>query len=268
MKSKIAALLLCLTPLLVDAGTPTAVYRGRVYTPQNFARGRWCSCAMCQSLRAQWATSSRTVIRTKTVTSPQVMRVKKTRTVMKTQRVMTGKRCVNGVCRPIYEIRMVPTKEEYWEVVEAEASPDVPMPPQLANTELQSTPQGAIEAVFKLVNVPKGSVFVDLGCGDGRLIEAASDRGFLAIGVELEEERARETRNRLRGRATVIQGDVRDFAMGAADVIYVWLYPELLNELDFPEDKLVISYSHEFKGSKRVPVGNHVFYVKQPKLEY
>lgn len=40
-------------------------------------------------------------------------------------------------------------------------------------------------AAFELLKLKTGQVFVDLGCGDGRLLIGAAERGLTAIGIEL-----------------------------------------------------------------------------------
>jgi len=41
-----------------NLGAQTAVYRGRVYTPQNFPRATSCACGMCQNIRSQWRSTA------------------------------------------------------------------------------------------------------------------------------------------------------------------------------------------------------------------
>ncbi len=38
--------------------------------------------------------------------------------------------------------------------------------------------------LFQLVQLPKGSIYYDLGCGDGRMLRYARQHGYLAVGYE------------------------------------------------------------------------------------
>jgi len=42
-----------------------------------------------------------------------------------------------------------------------------------------------IDRVLKLADIKKGQKFIDLGCGDGRLVQAAARAGAQAIGYEI-----------------------------------------------------------------------------------
>ena len=138
----------------------------------------------------------------------------------------------------------------------------------LTNTELQSTPSKAVEAVFDILSIERGDVFMDLGCGDGRLLEVAYRKGMHPIGIELDKARAAEVRKRLRGKATVFTGDVRNFerTIQSADIVYVWLYPELLAQLNFPSTATVVSYSHEIPSGRKLEIDGHTFYVRKASL--
>ncbi len=47
------------------------------------------------------------------------------------------------------------------------------------------TKQAAVEAALDMLDAPKGSLLVDVGCGDGRFLNAAARRGYTAVGIEI-----------------------------------------------------------------------------------
>lgn len=43
-----------------------------------------------------------------------------------------------------------------------------------------------IQQALDLLQAPKGSTIVDIGCGDGRVLIAAAERGYVAVGIEIQ----------------------------------------------------------------------------------
>lgn len=65
-------------------------------------------------------------------------------------------------------------------------------------------------AALKLMDVPKGATIVDVGAGDGAVLKAAAERGYLVVGIELNPLLVFIARHRTRhfGRqVTVIRGN-------------------------------------------------------------
>jgi hypothetical protein len=86
------------------------------------------------------------------------------------------------------------------------------------------TPQIAVEAMLDAAELRPGETLVDLGAGDGRIIEAALRRGALsAIGYELDAERyaALVDRGLDVRHVDAMEAEIRD-----ADVITVYLLTE------------------------------------------
>ena len=284
MLRTVLALVLMLLPNFSSNSTQAgevAVYRGRTYTQTSFPRAEWCNCPMCQSIRTQWARvrvrSTPVVARAKVKTVSKVQRVKRTRTVMRSVsrcKIVRGrKQCFRELVPvqetywvevPVNEVQSKESKVEESEEDSTEQKQAEELPDTNTNTELHTTPDEAVQAVFEIIPHTKGSVFLDLGCGDGKLLEAAHSKGFQAVGVELDPVRVRRTRIRLRGRATIIEGDVRDVSLSTANVIYLWLYPSLISQLELPSTATVVSYRHKIPRSKLVVVNDHEFYVRRP----
>ena len=131
------------------------------------------------------------------------------------------------------------------------------------DTALLPTSMNAVRAMLKLVE-PKSDQWVyDLGCGDGRIVtEAVKQYGCMALGIEINPKSAQKARDRVikegvSGRAIIIEGDIFKFNFDRADIITLYLYPDLIKKI-VPLVKpgtTVISSNHDILGvitSKRI----------------
>lgn len=95
------------------------------------------------------------------------------------------------------------------------------------------TPQKVVEGMLELAKVSKGDVVYDLGCGDGRIvITAAKDYGATGIGVDLNPERIEEANAnaidaKVDDKVTFYEGDLFDFDFSKADVLTLYLLPDV-----------------------------------------
>jgi SAM-dependent methyltransferase len=95
------------------------------------------------------------------------------------------------------------------------------------------TPQPAVEQMLKLAEVKPGELVYDLGCGDGRIVITAARRfGARGIGVEIDPALVRRSRtnvrrHRLGKRVTIKQADIFKIDFSDADVVALYLLPEL-----------------------------------------
>jgi ribosomal protein L11 methylase PrmA len=119
----------------------------------------------------------------------------------------------------------------------------------------KATPQDVVEKMLELAEVKQGDVVYDLGCGDGRIpITAAKRYGARAFGWDLDPKLVRESReNAERGHVanlvTIELGDIFDLDLGKADVVTLYLLPELNAKLIPQLEKLKPGsriVSHEF----------------------
>jgi SAM-dependent methyltransferase len=90
-----------------------------------------------------------------------------------------------------------------------------------------------IEAALDLAQVRAGDRFLDLGCGDGRVLVAAARRGAKVRGVEIDEALAGQARERLATAGLAGEVEVRDMFRAdiEADVVYAYLSPAVLARL-------------------------------------
>lgn len=54
------------------------------------------------------------------------------------------------------------------------------------------TPQPVVDKMLDLANVKPGDVVYDLGCGDGRIVISAVERGARGVGIDLNPQRIAE----------------------------------------------------------------------------
>ncbi|MFH0847538.1 MAG: class I SAM-dependent methyltransferase [Chloroflexota bacterium] len=91
------------------------------------------------------------------------------------------------------------------------------------------TPPEFIEGFFELAPVASRDVVYDLGCGDGRLLFTALEKGAgRAVGIDIDPERIvfcrEEAKKRnLEDKVTFIQGDVLDVNLSDATVVFCYL---------------------------------------------
>jgi ribosomal protein L11 methylase PrmA len=88
-----------------------------------------------------------------------------------------------------------------------------------------------VEAMLRLADVRPGDVVYDLGCGDGRIVIGAAQRGARGVGVDIDPERVREARANARAagvedRVEIREGDLFETDVSDATVVMLFLQPE------------------------------------------
>lgn len=107
---------------------------------------------------------------------------------------------------------------------------------------ISPTPDPVIDAFLPWLDLAPDSLFIDLGCGDGRwLIAAHKQTGCRGLGVDVDEERLKMAKEAIRegaleGRVQVRQRDVFEFVMECddvreADAIVLYLFREAIVEM-------------------------------------
>lgn len=86
------------------------------------------------------------------------------------------------------------------------------------------TPHELVRAALKAAGVTAADHVYDLGCGDGRILRAATKLGAAATGVEFNPDLAALARKR---GARVIQGDLFAADFSEATVVTMYLLPNL-----------------------------------------
>jgi 16S rRNA G966 N2-methylase RsmD len=91
------------------------------------------------------------------------------------------------------------------------------------------TPPDVMAGFFELAPVTGSDVVYDLGCGDGRLLFYALDRGAgRAVGVEMKPEAIKVAReiienNGFEGRVTILESDMLEVNLQDATVVVCYL---------------------------------------------
>lgn len=101
-----------------------------------------------------------------------------------------------------------------------------------------------IQAFIDLADLKPGATILELGSGDGRVLIAAANQGYKAVGYELNPllvivSKLRTLRYRKQVR--VVWGNYWTKAWPEADAIYVFLLPKYMDKLD----KKCAQYAHK-----------------------
>lgn len=98
------------------------------------------------------------------------------------------------------------------------------------------TPPEVVEAMLKLGGVKAGDTVIDLGCGDGRIVVAAAQKGARGIGYDLNPERIKEAienaeKAGVKSRVQFIEKNLFDADIHQATVVTLYLLPEVNRRL-------------------------------------
>ena len=98
------------------------------------------------------------------------------------------------------------------------------------------TPQALVDKMLDMAKLTPNDIHYDLGSGDGRTVITAAKRGATAFGVEfnpkmVELSRANAEKEGVTGKATFVQGDIFQTDFSKANVITLFLLPELNERL-------------------------------------
>ena len=92
-----------------------------------------------------------------------------------------------------------------------------------------------VQTAFKLLKLKEGQTLLELGCGDGKVLIAAAEQGYCAVGIELNPLLALvawlRTR-RYKGRVRVILGNYWTTPWPPTDAVFVFLLDRFMPRLD------------------------------------
>ncbi len=119
-----------------------------------------------------------------------------------------------------------------------------------------ATSDEAIDRALELADLQPGERFVDLGCGDGRvLVRAAAQRGARVHGVEADPRMAAQARHVLAAGnvdGDVVEADFAEVDIGG-DVVFAYLSPATLQRLrarlgQLPDGTRVVTFGYAIPG--------------------
>jgi 16S rRNA A1518/A1519 N6-dimethyltransferase RsmA/KsgA/DIM1 with predicted DNA glycosylase/AP lyase activity len=123
------------------------------------------------------------------------------------------------------------------------------------------TRRAQAQAALDLLELKKGQTLYELGCGDGRVLKQAAEKGMNAVGYELNPVLvmvAWMNTIRYRQQVKIIWGDFWRADLSKADGIFVFLLDRFMTKLD---DKMkreitkpikLVSYAFKIPGKKPV----------------
>ena len=123
------------------------------------------------------------------------------------------------------------------------------------------TPQPVVEKMLELAKPKKTDVLYDLGCGDGRIVVTAAKKyGIKAFGFDIDPERVDEARENVRKNGvenlvTIEEKDIFTIDLSPANVVTLYLLPELNVKLIPQLEKLkpgsrVVTHDFDIEGIK------------------
>ncbi|MFA9288622.1 MAG: cyclopropane-fatty-acyl-phospholipid synthase family protein [Weeksellaceae bacterium] len=100
-----------------------------------------------------------------------------------------------------------------------------------------STSRSEIQGILNEISIKKNSTFVELGCGDGRVVRyAAKEYEVQGLGIEINPTLVwlARLRAKLDGTAQHVRFEVKnifDVDVSQANYVYIFLFPALLRKL-------------------------------------
>ena len=121
------------------------------------------------------------------------------------------------------------------------------------------TPQDVVERMLEMADVRPGEVVYDLGCGDGRIPVTASKKyGVKSWGFDINPKRVEESlenvaKHNVKSLCTIQLKDIFELDLSKADVITLYLLPQLNVKLIPQLDKLkpgsrIVSHDFNMEG--------------------
>ncbi len=99
------------------------------------------------------------------------------------------------------------------------------------------TPYDVVSIMLQLARVKKEDVVYDLGCGDGRMVVLAAQKyGCRGMGYDIDPERIAAAlenvrKNRVGSLVSIVRQDLFTLDFSAADVLSLYLLPEINEKL-------------------------------------
>ena len=123
------------------------------------------------------------------------------------------------------------------------------------------TPLVVVDKMLEMAGVKKGDLVYDLGCGDGRIVVAAAKKyGCQGVGYDIDPQRIKESKarvkkNKVESLVSIRQEDIFTLDLSKANVVTLYLLPELNVRLIPQLEKLkpgsrIVSHDFDMEGVK------------------
>jgi precorrin-6B methylase 2 len=151
----------------------------------------------------------------------------------------------------------IPKTRTWTETVQVPVSQQPTNTSQISSSaDTYATPLDAAKRILESMWTGSRATLLDLGSGDGRMVvEWARWTGSPAIGIESDPKRVAQSRAFAESRGvshlvTFIEDDFTKIAWPAADVIYLYQFPDVMVEVAgrLKHYDRVVSFSHEVPG--------------------
>jgi ribosomal protein L11 methylase PrmA len=121
------------------------------------------------------------------------------------------------------------------------------------------TPYDLVSKMLQMAQVKRGDLVYDLGCGDGRMLVLAAEKyGAHGVGYDIDPERVQASlenvaRHHVKNLVKIIQADIFTLDLGKADVIPIYLLPEMNRKLLPQFDKMkpgarIVCHDYDLEG--------------------
>jgi len=272
-----AALLILLC--LCDISFGQAVWNGRTYNAPVCNKP---NCAMCDAIRAQLAAQTvpvKSAVSVSTTVQYETRAVAKdtityeTRAVTKQVKRCNGRQCWYEnvteyvqvpILVPVQPILTTPTKAPEPKVSFRSNVPTPVVPVRDISLDLVPTPDDAVDILVQLLRPTPNDIFVEPGCGDGRVLKAVS-KICPSIGIELNPNTAETAQRNLGNDAVVLVEDATQADYTMATIVSMYLYPNVMEKIVplLQPGTRVVSYCHTIPGikCKEYTINGHTFYV-------
>ncbi len=223
---------------------------------------------MCNAIRAQLAAQSTTSVvqSTPQVQAPVVQNTtQEYTTIYEAQTVVERvKRCNGKTCWYENVSKVVQVPRQVLNNISFRSSVPTPVVKNDISLDLVPTPQDAIDILVQLLRPTPNDIFIEPGCGDGRVLKAVS-KICPSIGIELNQNTAELAQRNLGNDALVLHEDATQADYTRATIVSMYLYPDVMEKIVplLQPGTRIVSYCHSIPGikCKEYTSNGHTFYI-------
>jgi len=148
---------------------------------------------------------------------------------------------------------------------DTQTAPATAVAPKKPDVVFVPTPHSVVDKMLEMAQIKPGDVVYDLGCGDARIVVAAAKKyGVKGVGFDIDPVRIKESlenvkSNKVEHLVTIRQADIFTLDLREANVVTLYLLPDLNVRLMPQLAKLrpgsrILSHDFNMRGAKPVQV--------------